>query len=43
MRELISTLKKKKKKTAVGDYIVERSPQHLAAEEKAITTTTYVT
>ena len=38
MRELISTLKKKKeKKSAGGKWIVEHSPQILAREEKATT------
>ena len=38
VRELISTLKRKKK-SAVGEWIVEHSPKILAREEKATTTT----
>ena len=37
--ELISTLKKKEKKSANGEWIVQFSPKILAREEKATTTT----
>ena len=38
--KLISTLKKREKKSAGGEWIVEHSPQILACEEKATTITT---
>ena len=44
MRELISTLKKKKKKKAqAGNERVEHSPKILAGEEKATITLIYTT
>ena len=42
MRELISTLKKKKK-SADGEGIVENFPENLQSEEKATTTTIIIT
>ena len=41
VRELISTLKKKKK-NAGGEWIVEHSPQILTCNQKSTTTTTYL-